>query len=82
MKKTIITAFAAVLIIGATPAAAGQMTLKKAGVAYSLKCSNAGCFLTEKVGLFKKGKKQKLGPGGSANFKRWRTKLMSQGYTK
>ncbi|WP_322988310.1 hypothetical protein [Hoeflea sp.] len=64
----------------AGPAAAGNATLKKDGKSYSLNCVNSGCFLTEKISLFKSGAKKRLGPGGAANFKSWRSKLKSQGY--
>jgi len=74
-------AISALLILAmAGPAAAGNATLKKDGKSYSLKCTDGGCFLTEKISLFKSGPRKKLGPGGTSNFKAWRTKLKNQGY--
>jgi len=74
-------AISALLILAmAGPAAAGNATLKKDGKSYSLKCVDAGCFLTEKISLFKSGPKKRLGAGGTQNFKTWRKKLKSQGY--
>ena len=74
-------AISALLVLAmAAPAAAGNATLKKDGKSYSLSCSNSGCFLSEKISMFKSGPKKRLGAGGAQNFKTWRTKLKSQGY--
>ncbi len=74
-------ALSALLILAfAGPAAAGSTTLKKDGKNYSLKCSNSGCFLSEKISMFKSGPRKKLGPGGTSNYNAWRKKLKSQGY--
>lgn len=74
-------AISALLVLAmATPAAAGNATLKKDGKSYALSCTDAGCFLSEKISLFKSGPKKRLGAGGAQNFKSWRTKLKSQGY--
>ncbi|OCW55597.1 hypothetical protein [Hoeflea olei] len=63
-----------------SPALAGNATLKKDGKSYALNCSSGGCFLSEKISMFKSGPKQRLGPGGVDNFKAWQKKLKSQGY--
>lgn len=78
MNKFAISALLFVAMAG--PAAAGNATLKKDGKSYSLSCVNSGCFLTEKISMFKSGEKKRLGAGGAANFKTWRAKLKSQGY--
>ena len=33
-----------------------------------------------KISLFKSGPRKKLGPGGSANFKKWHAKFKADGY--
>ncbi|WP_417412086.1 hypothetical protein [Hoeflea sp.] len=78
MKEIAISTLLILALAG--PAAAGDATLKKDGKSYALKCTNAGCFLSEKISLFKSGPKKKLGPGGVSNFNAWRKKLKSQGY--
>ena len=63
------------------PALAGNATLKKDGKSYSLACNNSGCFLSEKISMFKSGPKKRLGSGGSENFNSWKAKLKKQGYS-
>ena len=78
MKNIALSAL--LLFAFAGPAAAGSTTLKKDGKSYSLNCTNAGCFLSEKISLFKSGPRKKLGAGGTSNYNAWRKKLKSQGY--
>lgn len=79
MKRTLVLSLAVILACG-SPALAGNATLKKDGKSYSLNCNDSGCFLAERISMFKSGPKQRLGAGGAANFKAWRTKLKAQGY--
>lgn len=79
MKKIIICAAFSLALVA--PAAAGNATLKKDGKSYSLACNNSGCFLSEKISFLKSGPKMRLGPGGADNFKSWKAKLKSQGYS-
>lgn len=78
MKKLIIGVALTFALV--SPAMAGKATLKKDGKTYALTCENAGCFISEKVSMFKSGPKKKLGPGGSANFKKWHAKFKADGY--
>lgn len=78
MNRIILSGVFSLVLVSA--AIAGNATLKKDGKNYALSCNDSGCFLTEKISLFKSGKKEKLGAGGAANFKKWRKNLKSQGY--
>tara|TARA_R110002020_G_scaffold96186_26_gene230645 strand:- start:10344 stop:10610 length:267 start_codon:yes stop_codon:yes gene_type:complete len=78
MKRLVLCGVFSLALV--TTAAAGNATLKKDGKSYALSCVDSGCYLTERISLFKSGEKKRLGPGGVANFKMWRTKLKSQGY--
>ena len=80
MKKIVTATIIGFAVLSTSPAMAGSTTLKKDCKSYSLKCNNGGCFLTEKISLFKSGPKKKLGPGGRSNFLAWKKKLEAQGY--
>ncbi|MBC2860087.1 hypothetical protein [Stappia sp. 28M-7] len=67
------------LVLPAT-ALAGNAVLKKDGKSYTLNCSNAGCFIAERISFFKSGPQKRLGAGGAANFEKWKKKLKSDGY--
>lgn len=73
-------AFVFFLLLIPASALAGDTVLKKDGKSYTLNCSNAGCFLSERVSFFKSGPQKRLGAGGSANFEKWVKKLKSDGY--
>ncbi|MBC7283162.1 hypothetical protein [Hoeflea sp.] len=79
MRKIAISSF--LVLAMSVPALAGNATLKKDGKSYSLACNNSGCFLSEKISMFKSGPKKRLGSGGSKNFKMWKAKLKEQGYS-
>lgn len=78
MKKLLIVI--AVFLIGTSAALAGNATLKKDGKKYNLNCNSSGCFLSEKISMFKSGPQKRLGAGGVDNFNAWRAKLKKQGY--
>ena len=80
MHKVIITA-CTVLAMSTAMAFAGSATLKKAdGSRIQLSCNNGGCFIKERDAAGNKGKRTRIGPGGSDNFKRHKAYYNSQGY--
>lgn len=70
----------AMALITSTSAFAGNATLKKGDKTISLWCNNAGCFVADKINMFKKGPKTRLGPGGTANFNKHRADYKSKGW--
>ncbi|MBU4527713.1 MAG: hypothetical protein KUA43_11890 [Hoeflea sp.] len=79
MKKIAVSTL--LVLAMSVPAMAGNATLKKDGKSYSLACDNSGCFLSEKISLFKSGPRKRLGTGGADNFNMWKSKLKKQGYS-
>jgi len=77
MRRLIIAFF--FLVIPAS-AMAGNAILEKGGKSYTLNCTNAGCFISERISFFKSGPQKRLGDGGAANFEKWMKKLKSDGY--
>jgi len=72
--------FVLFLFVLPASAMAGNAILKKDGKSYTLNCSNAGCFISERISFFNSGPQKRLGEGGAANFEKWMKKLKGDGY--
>jgi len=79
MKKIAISTL--LVLAMSVPALAGNATLKKDGKSYALSCDGNGCFISEKISMFKSGPRKRLGAGGADNFRSWKAKLKQQGYS-
>lgn len=80
MMKRILMA-GAFVVLGTSAALAGKATLKHdSGAKVRLACSSGGCFATETDAAGNKGKRTKIGPGGSSNFQTHKAKYKAKGY--
>ncbi len=64
-------------------AVAGEGKMERNGVKVSLECSNDGCYviqLTDAGTPDPLGSLQRLGEGGSKNYKKWRRAMIKQGW--
>lgn len=76
-----VLAIASVISLSIAGAAmAGNATLKKGDKKMRLFCDNSGCYTQDVLGAFKYGKRNRIGPGGSANFNKHKAKYGSQGW--
>ena len=81
MRKTTL-ALGLILAAGLSSAAlAGSATLKKGDKTISLWCNNGGCYVADKISMFKKGPKTRLGPGGSSNFQKHHASYKAKGWS-
>jgi len=78
MKKVIFALCMASLT--ATAAHAGSSTMSKGGKKMAVWCNNGGCYQAEKLSVFKKGPRKRVGPGGSANYKKLVAKMKARGW--
>lgn len=79
LKSILSATFAASIALGL--AMAGNGTFKhSSGAKVKIKCSNAGCFVRETSATGEKGKNNKVGPGGRANYQKHVKKWNAKGY--
>ena len=79
MIKTFAASTVALLLLAA-PAIAGSTTLSKGNSKMALYCNGGGCYTAPYVNG-KKGKAKRIGPGGSANFKKHKKAYQAQGWS-
>ena len=72
----------AVVSIGlmSTIALAGDAVLKKGNQTLKLNCNGTGCYSKIYVNGKSSGAKVRLGPGGHANYVKWKTKFAAEGW--
>lgn len=81
-KKTLSAlSILALLAATTTPTLAGRATLKHAnGSKVKLDCNSSGCYSRTTDAQGKKGKRTRIGPGGSANFSKNKAAFKAKGY--
>ncbi len=72
---------AAIVVAGTTIALAGNATLKHtSGAKVKINCNSSGCYVRQYDAAGKKGKRERVGPGGSSNFNKHVKAWNSKGY--